>query len=41
VFDEAHKATKNHSFCAIIKEIEKLENQPGFRMLSLSATPVS
>jgi ATP-dependent DNA helicase MPH1 len=39
VIDEAHRATGNYAYCNIINALEK-ENV-GFRIVSLSATPVS
>ena len=39
VIDEAHRATGNYAYCKIIQLIE--EARSGFRILSLSATPVS
>ena len=39
VIDEAHRATGNYAYCNIIQELEKKDF--GFRVLSLSATPVS
>ena len=39
VVDEAHRASGNYSYCNVINELEKLD--VGFRLLSLSATPVS
>ena len=39
VIDEAHRATGNYAYCNVIKRLE--EKQFGFRILSLSATPVS
>ena len=39
VIDEAHRATGNYAYCKIIERIE--EADIGFRILSLSATPVS
>ena len=39
VIDEAHRATGNYAYCKIIQLIE--EARTGFRILSLSATPVS
>lgn len=39
VIDEAHRATGNYAYCKIIERIE--EADVGFRILSLSATPVS
>lgn len=39
VIDEAHRATGNYAYCNVIKQLE--EKQFGFRILSLSATPVS
>ena len=39
VIDEAHRATGNYAYCRIIQMLEVLN--VGFRILSLSATPVS
>ncbi len=39
VIDEAHRATGNYAYCKIIEKIES--HDVGFRILSLSATPVS
>ena len=39
VIDEAHRATGNYSYCKIIEYLEK--DGAGFRILALSATPVS
>jgi len=39
VVDEAHRASGNYAYCKIIEFLEKLD--VGFRILSLSATPVS
>jgi len=39
VVDEAHRASGNYAYCNVIQKLEK-ENI-GFRILSLSATPVS
>jgi ATP-dependent DNA helicase MPH1 len=39
VIDEAHRATGNYAYCRIIQMLEALN--VGFRILSLSATPVS
>jgi ERCC4-related helicase len=39
VIDEAHRATGNYAYCTVIKQLEELDL--GFRILSLSATPVS
>ena len=39
VIDEAHRATGNYAYCNIIKHMES--SGVGFRILSLSATPVS
>lgn len=39
VVDEAHRASGNYAYCNVINELEKLD--VGFRLLSLSATPVS
>jgi ATP-dependent DNA helicase MPH1 len=39
VIDEAHRATGNYAYCRIIQMLE-VQNV-GFRILSLSATPVS
>ena len=39
VIDEAHRATGNYAYCRIITLLESLN--VGFRILSLSATPVS
>ena len=39
VVDEAHRASGNYAYCNVIEYLEK-ENI-GFRILSLSATPVS
>ena len=39
VIDEAHRATGNYAYCRIIQLLE--EQNIGFRILSLSATPVS
>ncbi len=39
VIDEAHRATGNYAYCRIIQMLE-IQNV-GFRILSLSATPVS
>ncbi|XP_073782912.1 Fanconi anemia group M protein isoform X4 [Danio rerio] len=37
VIDEAHKATGNHAYCQVIRELRK--QTPQFRVLALSATP--
>ena len=39
VIDEAHRATGNYAYCKIIQMLEVLN--VGFRILALSATPVS
>ncbi len=39
VVDEAHRATGNYSYCKLIEYLEK--DGAGFRILALSATPVS
>ena len=39
VIDEAHRATGNYAYCKIIQHMET--GHTGFRILSLSATPVS
>jgi ERCC4-related helicase len=39
IIDEAHRATGNYAYCKIIQMLEVLDI--GFRILSLSATPVS
>ena len=39
VIDEAHRATGNYAYCKIIQQIETAN--VGFRIVSLSATPVS
>ncbi len=39
VIDEAHRASGNYSYCNVVTKLETL--QVGFRILSLSATPVS
>ena len=39
VIDEAHRATGNYSYCKIIQLLEAAS--VGFRIVSLSATPVS
>ena len=39
VIDEAHRASGNYAYCNIIKLLE--QQDIGFRILSLSATPVS
>jgi len=39
VIDEAHRASGNYAYCNVIKLLEELDL--GFRILSLSATPVS
>ena len=39
VIDEAHRASGNYAYCNVIKLIEEMDM--GFRILSLSATPVS
>ena len=39
MIDEAHRATGNYAYCRIIQMLE-IQNV-GFRILSLSATPVS
>lgn len=39
VIDEAHRATGNYAYCKLIEYMEK--TGVGFRILSLSATPVS
>ena len=39
VIDEAHKATGNYAYCRIIQMLESMNI--GFRILALSATPVS
>ncbi len=39
VIDEAHRATGNYAYCRIIQMLEALNI--GFRIVSLSATPVS
>ena len=39
VIDEAHRASGNYAYCNIIKLLEEID--VGFRILSLSATPVS
>lgn len=39
VIDEAHRATGNYSYCKLIEHLEK--DGAGFRILALSATPVS
>ena len=39
VIDEAHRASGNYAYCNVIKQLEELDL--GFRILSLSATPVS
>jgi ATP-dependent DNA helicase MPH1 len=39
VIDEAHRATGNYAYCNLIKYLE--EKKVGFRIVSLSATPVS
>lgn len=39
VIDEAHRATGNYAYCKIIEYLEHAHT--GFRILSLSATPVS
>lgn len=37
--DEAHRATGNYSYCKLIEHMEA--KSVGFRILALSATPVS
>ncbi|KAL5249553.1 hypothetical protein ACHWQZ_G018427 [Mnemiopsis leidyi] len=37
VIDEAHKATGNHAYCQVIKELQNYKSN--FRVLALSATP--
>lgn len=39
VIDEAHRATGNYAYCTIINTLEQVNI--GFRIVSLSATPVS
>jgi len=39
VIDEAHRASGNYAYCNVINLLEELDL--GFRILSLSATPVS
>ena len=39
VIDEAHKATGDYAYCKIIQQME--QSGVGFRILALSATPVS
>ena len=39
IIDEAHRATGNYAYCNIINNLEKAN--VGFRIVSLSATPVS
>jgi ERCC4-related helicase len=39
VIDEAHRATGNYAYCNVINSLE--QRNMGFRILSLSATPVS
>ena len=39
IIDEAHRASGNYAYCNIIKLLE--QQDVGFRILSLSATPVS
>jgi ERCC4-related helicase len=39
VIDEAHRATGNYAYCRIIQHLEA--QNVGFRIVSLSATPVS
>lgn len=39
VIDEAHRATGNYAYCRIIQLLEEMNI--GFRIVSLSATPVS
>ncbi|XP_035827669.1 uncharacterized protein LOC101854274 [Aplysia californica] len=39
VVDEAHKATGNHAYCQVVRELVKETNK--FRILALSATPGS
>lgn len=39
VIDEAHRATGNYAYCNVINSLE--QKNIGFRILSLSATPVS
>jgi ATP-dependent DNA helicase MPH1 len=39
VVDEAHRASGNYAFCNVIQMLSAKKN--GFRVLSLSATPVS
>ena len=39
VIDEAHRATGNYAYCKVIEQIETAN--VGFRIVSLSATPVS
>ena len=39
IIDEAHRATGNYAYCKIIEYLERAN--VGFRIISLSATPVS
>jgi ATP-dependent DNA helicase MPH1 len=39
VIDEAHRASGNYAYCNVIESLES--KNIGFRILSLSATPVS
>ena len=39
IIDEAHRASGNYAYCNVIKQLEEID--VGFRILSLSATPVS
>lgn len=37
IFDEAHKSTKKHSYCEVLKMVSSVNNN--FRVLALTATP--
>ena len=39
VVDEAHRALKDYAYCNVVKQL--VEQEVGFRILGLSATPVS
>jgi len=39
IIDEAHRATGNYAYCNVINALEQADI--GFRIVSLSATPVS
>lgn len=41
VIDEAHRTTGNYSYCKVIELLEAQEKPTGFRIVALSATPVS